>query len=115
MRTSKPERLLQKALKSRKIKFKSHHKINRHKVDIFIKPNICVEVDGKLFHNFPFGTGKDQKETTWMRIHGYIVLRFWDDEVLNDVDRVTDIIEQNIGNEKIENNLFNFVPVKFPF
>ena len=105
MRSSKPEKILQKALKNKKIKFKTHYKINNHRVDIFIKPNICIEVDGKMFHNFPFGTIKDNNETTWMRMHGYIVLRFWDDEILDNVDSVVHTIQKN---KMAENNLFNF-------
>lgn len=115
MKSSKPEKILQKALKSRKIKYKTHYKLNKHKVDIFIKPNVCVEVDGKIFHNFPFGTNKDQRETSWMKLHGYTVLRFWDDEVLDDVDRVVDIIESNQESDISSGNLFNFTPVKFEF
>lgn len=115
MKSSKPEKLLQKALRNKKVKFKTHHKINKHRVDIFISPNICVEVDGKLFHNFPFGTDKDRRETSWMEMHGYIVLRFWDDEVLNNVDNIVDIIQKNKKNEFFENNLITFTPVKFTF
>ena len=115
MKTSKPEKALQKALKSRKIKFKSHYKINNHRVDIFIKPNVCVEVDGRIFHNYPFGTPKDQRETSWLRLNGYTVLRFWDDEVLDDPELIADNISSYTKDGKIYSNLFDFTPVKLNF
>lgn len=73
------------ALRTKKIKFKTQHKINGHKVDIFIKPNICIEVDGKIFHNYPMGTEKDHRESQWLSANGYIVLRFWDSEVIDNM------------------------------
>lgn len=104
MKTSKPERLLQVELRKNRIKFRAHHKINNHRVDLFIKPNIVVEVDGRMFHNYPFGTPKDNMETQWLQSHGYIVLRFWDFEVLNNMNFVIDKIIQT----KKPNQMFSF-------
>jgi len=88
LNVSKPEKKLTKKLRSLKIKVQTQKKINGHKVDIFIKPNICVEVDGKIWHNFPFGTQKDHAEESWLRNNGYIVLRFWDSEVNENIESV---------------------------
>lgn len=96
MRISKPERLLHKELRRRKISFTKQKKINGHKVDVFIKPNICIEVDGRIFHNYPFGTIKDQQEEQWLTLHGYSVMRFWDSEVINDVETVVDRIQSRM-------------------
>tara|TARA_B100001123_G_scaffold441432_1_gene582596 strand:- start:1 stop:987 length:987 start_codon:yes stop_codon:yes gene_type:complete len=56
-KNSIPEIKLQKLLKSNKIKFISHKNFNlgfqRHQVDIFIEPNICIEVDGDHMHANP--------------------------------------------------------------
>lgn len=117
---SKPEKALQRELKKRKISFKSQHKINGHKIDIFIKPNICVEVDGRIFHNYPFGTDKDLREAQWLSAHGYIVLRFWDTEVNNDMEYVLERIlsripmKQSMWNDNGKLfNLYSMKPVKF--
>jgi len=56
-KNSAPEITLQKVLKSNKIKFISHKNFNlgfqRHQVDVFIEPNICIEVDGDHMHANP--------------------------------------------------------------
>lgn len=101
---SKPEKLLAKKLRSLKIKIQTQKKINGHKVDIFIKPNICVEVDGKFWHNFPFGTNKDHMEESWLRSHGYIVLRFWDSQVLEHMDDVV----RNIQSYRKGQSVYSF-------
>ena len=108
MKASKPEKLLQKSLRKIKIKFTTHKKINNHRVDIFIKPNICVEVDGKMFHNYPFGTDKDHREEQWLRMHGYVVLRFWDTDVLNDPDMIAERIQS------VKRPMFEMPNFKFP-
>lgn len=116
MRSSKPEKILQTALRKNKIKFKTHHKLNNHKVDIFIKPDICIEVDGKIFHNFPYGTDKDRRETTWMEMHGFTVLRFWDSEVLEDAQKLVEVFIQPCIKKDFGGSLFNFEPMVFtPF
>jgi hypothetical protein len=52
-----PERMLQELLKSEKIDFIPHKNFNLefqwHQVDIFLEPNICIEVDGDHMHANP--------------------------------------------------------------
>ena len=52
-----PERMLQELLKSEKIDFIPHKNFNLefqwHQVDIFLEPNICIEVDGDYMHANP--------------------------------------------------------------
>ncbi len=55
---SKPERMMQLALKLKGIKFEKQKLIDNHvdfwhRVDIFIETNICVEVDGDYPHANP--------------------------------------------------------------
>jgi len=53
-RDTKPERLTAYFLQSINISFEKHKLFNLnssyHRVDIFIRPNICIEVDGCYFH-----------------------------------------------------------------
>lgn len=84
---TKPELILQKELKSRKVSYIKHN----HKVygipDIFIEPNICVFVDGCYWHGCK-KCGKSEKKrkrdkqvNKKLNDKGYIVYRFWEHEI----------------------------------
>ena len=49
------EKELQSILTANKIQFvdQKYFRLARHRVDIFIEPNICIEVDGDYFHANP--------------------------------------------------------------
>jgi very-short-patch-repair endonuclease len=73
-------------------------------VDIFLEPNICVFVDGDYWHNYPLGLDKDKRQTELLESWGYKVFRFWEHDILNNPDLITQkLIEEN--NIKINNNL----------
>jgi len=61
---SYPELYLRDKLKEINIGFEFQYPIvigeNLSIVDIFIKPNICIFVDGEYWHNYPSGTEKDK-------------------------------------------------------
>jgi G:T-mismatch repair DNA endonuclease (very short patch repair protein) len=110
---TKPEKLLQKLLKNSGIQITKHKNFNLgfqwHQVDIFIEPNICVEIDGDFYHANPNPyvipsrtstiqsgikdnqmifkkTGKsirerDRKQTEALIQQGNIVLRVWQSEL----------------------------------
>jgi G:T-mismatch repair DNA endonuclease (very short patch repair protein) len=104
IKDSKDEKYMQNLLKNIGIKYVKHKPI-LGQPDIFIKPNICIFVDGDHFHANPKqytadhiiwkervskSTGqhtppktakmireKDHRVTKELRKQGYIVLRFW--------------------------------------
>ena len=61
LKDTKPERILQKLLKTKKIPFIKHKPI-LGQPDIFIKPNICIFVDGDYWHANPKKYKRDGKE-----------------------------------------------------
>lgn len=87
---TKPEKMMQIALGLRGIKFTKHHLLRltgtRHKVDIFVEPNICVEIDGDYWHRLPHQIIRDDFLNHEMMRLGYIVIRVWEKDILNDVD-----------------------------
>ena len=109
---NKLERFLQKSLKKSKIKFTTHKPIIGQP-DIFIEPNICIFADGIYFHGDPrkykandivsyvFKAKEiwkyDKTITKELQKNGYIVLRFWEDMIWKDIDRVVLKIKQTIG------------------
>lgn len=115
-----PERLLQKELNTRKIKFIKHKPIICCIPDVFIEPNICVFADGDLFHAHPHKYKstdivpmlnktakeirlKDRKINGQLIKNNYKVLRFWERDIKNNINSIGDRIEktlQELGNGK---------------
>lgn len=80
---TKPERILQIALKLEGIKFKTHVPLFGQP-DIFIQPNLCIFVDGEYWHNYPHGNPHDHEVNNWLFEHGYKIIRFWSKEIKKD-------------------------------
>ena len=83
---TKPERMMQIALSLNGIKFEKHKLISNHKnfwhpVDIFIEPNICVEVDGDYWHNKPEKIKRDLIINHSLNLMGYFVIRIWESDI----------------------------------
>jgi len=74
-----PEKMMQNALMLENIEFKKHKpfKVGKtyHQVDIFIEPNICVEVDGFYFHSWPKNRERDAQIDEALKSQGYQVIR----------------------------------------
>jgi len=96
-----PEKALQEALSERGIQFETHVKLTG-RPDIFIKPNICIFVDGDFWHQNPREykpnnnyVGKEKALDKWdedytisykLRKQDYKVIRFWQSEIDLDVN-----------------------------
>ena len=85
------ERLLWRELRSRQVggqKFRRQQPLGRFVVDL-VCPEKClvIEVDGG-HHAEVDQTAYDADRTLWLRRAGFRVLRFWDHEVLKDIDAV---------------------------
>ena len=52
---------------------------------------LVIEVDG-AGHGFADAARDDAKRTRWLTDQGYRVLRFWNQEVMNQIDMVLDTI-----------------------
>ena len=71
------------------IKFRRQHSIGEYVVDfICIQSNLIVEVDGSQ-HSGERNQVYDSKRTVWLEQQGFRVLRFWDNDVLNNIEGVT--------------------------
>ena len=85
-RDSKPEKMMQLALVNEGIKFEKHKpfKIGKswHQVDIFIEPNIIVEVDGVHWHTPYESMKRDLYQSQELNIMGYHVIRIRDLDII---------------------------------
>lgn len=111
-----PERMLQVALMINNIRFEKHYDLEGQP-DIFVKPNICIFVDGDFYHANP--TKYKPDDIIWKRPitrakeiwakdininsklwkKGYVVLRIWEHDILNDSGKVAkniiDLVKQS--------------------
>ena len=56
---------------------------------------LIIEVDGGQ-HNDPHHAEKDALRTAWLNSHGYRLLRFWNNEVLRNIEGVCEVIQSAI-------------------
>ena len=63
---------------------------------VCFESRLIVEVDGG---QHALDTAYDSTRTAWLESQGYRVLRFWDNEVLKEIDAVADAIWQALVGE----------------
>ena len=83
------ERYLWKHLRDRQIegvKFRRQQPIGRYVVNL--EKKVVVELDGGQHAE----ASRDKKRDEWLRTEGYKVLRFWDNQVLSNVEGVLENI-----------------------
>ena len=76
------------------LKFKRQKPIGNYIVDfICLSPKLVIEIDGSQHAE---QADYDQCRDTWLREQGFLVLRFWNNEVLNETEGVLESIRQTI-------------------
>jgi very-short-patch-repair endonuclease len=94
------ERTLWRALRSRQLgghKFSRQQPLGPFIVDfVCLEARLVVEVDGGQ-HNEAEQTAYDAKRTAWLQNENFQVLRFWDHEVLKQLDAVKQVIANALG------------------
>lgn len=93
------ESLLWDVLSNKKLegyKFRRQHIIGNYITDfICLKTNLIVEVDGSI-HQLQENKTSDKERTEWLENEGYRVIRFTNDEVLSNLDKVLEEIKQEL-------------------
>ena len=88
---SDAERKLWSKLRPRQfenLKFRREHPIGKYIVDfVSLEKKIVVEVDGGQ-HNEPGNMEKDERRTSWLENEGYHVIRFWNNDVIPNIEGV---------------------------
>ena len=92
------ERALWSRLRGRAIerhKFRRQAPIGGYIVDfVCFERCFVVEVDGG---QHMAAAAEDDRRTTWLRAQGFRVVRFWNHEVLMELDRVVEAIAEALG------------------
>jgi very-short-patch-repair endonuclease len=99
-RQTEAEKKLWPKLRNRQsqgVKFRRQQLIGHYIVDFASLENrIIVEIDGSQ-HNERGITEKDEERTIWLKEKGYHVLRFWNNEVMKNVDGVLKMIRETLN------------------
>lgn len=89
------EKLLWKKLQHEQLgfKFRRQHPIGRFIVDfINIETGLIIEADGGQHAD----NADDIERTKWLESQGYKVIRFWNNEVLGNIDGVLQVIDETL-------------------
>jgi very-short-patch-repair endonuclease len=77
------------------LKFKRQKPIGRYIVDfICVEQHLIIEIDGGQHAG---QTEYDQRRDAWLRSQGYTVLRFWNHEVMQQLEGVLEQIRSTIA------------------
>jgi very-short-patch-repair endonuclease len=78
------------------LRFRRQHPIGRYIVDfVCLEKRLVLEIDGGQ-HGEEKGQIKDKERDQCLRSEGYQVLRFWNNEVLTNLEGVMDMIRANV-------------------
>ena len=94
---TRAEELLWRKLRARQLedaKFRRQVPIGKYIVDfVSFDKKLVIELDGGQHA----GDIRDVARDAWLRGRGYNVLRFWDNEVFQNLEGILEVIRRNIG------------------
>jgi 5-methyltetrahydrofolate--homocysteine methyltransferase len=94
------EKFLWEQLRGKKLaeyKFRRQHIIGKYIADfVCLAKKLIIEIDG-LIHQLPENKESDEARTFWLQSKGYSVIRFSNEEVINDAEKVSLSIEQKLN------------------
>jgi very-short-patch-repair endonuclease len=93
------ERLLWSRLRAGRcegVKVRRQHPIGKYIVDfVCLERKLVIELDGGQ-HALPEEIRKDKERDAWLEKEGYVVVRFWDSDVLENLDGVLEVIRRKL-------------------
>jgi len=94
---TKIEKIIDDNLKKLKIEYKKQKQISNKTVsDFFIEPNILIYADGDYWHNLIKNKEKDIIINDYLKNNGYKVLRYTENDIINNIEFVMNDIKNNI-------------------
>jgi DNA mismatch endonuclease (patch repair protein) len=80
--------------------------------DLFVPSKIAIFSDGKYWHNYPDGTNRDKLVNETLTSQGYIVLRFWEHEINNNLEGCIEKILAVIKSQKNTHHIASSMSAK---
>lgn len=88
-------------LRSRQVcgkKFRRQHPVGKYILDFAcIEAKLAIEVDGSQHFELQH---QDHQRTAWLEVQGWKVLRFWNNEVLQNIEGVLEEILNTLASDK---------------
>jgi very-short-patch-repair endonuclease len=79
------------------LSFRRQHPLGKYIIDFYCSPlKLAIEVDGGQ-HNEQAHQAHDARRSQWLRGKGVTVLRFWNNDVLQNIEGVWDEIERTVS------------------
>lgn len=79
------------------VHFRRQHIIGQFIADfVCLSHKLIIEIDGK-YHQLPEQQVTDEERTEWLESKGFTVIRFKNEQIIADTDRVINIIQANIN------------------
>jgi len=76
--------------------FKRQHIIGDYIVDFLcVSSKLIIELDGG-YHLLPEQTASDELRSEWLQSKGYRVIRFTNEELFSNIDKVLETIKDNL-------------------
>ncbi|HDZ59028.1 MAG TPA: methionine synthase, partial [Ignavibacteriales bacterium] len=101
---TKAELILWEQLKSKQLdgfEFRRQHIIGQYIADfVCLSKKLVIEIDG-LIHQLPENKDLDEIRTKWLEEHGYIVIRFQNEDIFNNLDEVLNTISKTLNIQKV--------------
>ena len=100
--STKSEKIIWNLIRNKKIgaRFRRQHQIGDYVIDfVSIEKKLIIEIDGGQ-HNNEQDVKYDEKRTLYLKNLGFKVIRFWNNDVLNNLDGVYDIISKILQGER---------------
>lgn len=95
--STKTENLLWRRLRNRQLagfKFRRQQPVGSYIVDfINFEKKIVIEIDGGQHAKFK---NKDKKRNEWLYKEGFEVMRFWNNEVFENLDSILEVIRDKL-------------------
>jgi very-short-patch-repair endonuclease len=95
--STEAEKLVWRYLRARRLdglKFRRQHPIGEYIADfVCLENRIIIEIDGGQHAN---ERNKDREREAWLKNQGFKVLRFWNNEVLENLEGVLEVIRSNV-------------------
>lgn len=77
------------------VMFRRQYPFEKYIVDFDVK--LIIEVDGAEH----LGSDKDKKRDEWFISQGFMVLRFWDNEIMSNIDDAITEIKQKVDSLRV--------------